>query len=151
MKRFLIVAAAAALLALAGCETTEVEGVAGIAATNAQFEAAFNRGDAEGLAKLYTADAIVMAPNYGRIHGRQAIAGLWQQFFDAGVADLKLKTLEIEVTETRASEVGLLSLTAPGSKGGRVTGKGKYIVLWRQEGDGTWRLNRDIWNNDPAG
>ena len=148
MKRFLM---AIALLALAGCAPTGVQGVAGVAATSAEFEAAFNQGDAAGLAKLYTADTILMAPNYGRIRGRRAVAGLWQRFFDAGVSDLKLRTLELEAKETQASEVGLFSLTAPDGKGGRVTGNGKYIILWRREGDGTWRLNRHIWNNDPAG
>jgi uncharacterized protein (TIGR02246 family) len=148
MRRFLM---AVALLALAGCVSSEVVGAEGVAATNARFEAAFRQGDAAGLAKLYTADAILMAPNYGRIKGRRAIEGLWQRFFDAGVSDIDVDTLELAVAETQASEVGTFSLTAPDGEGGRVTGKGKYIILWRQDGDGTWRLNRHIWNNDPAG
>lgn len=140
-----------ALLALMGCETTEVRGLGGVAATSAQFRVAFNQGDAEGLSKLYTADAILMAPNYGRIRGRRAVGELWQRFFDAGVTDLELRTLELSVKETQASEVGLFTLTAPDGRGGRVTGKSKYIILWRHDSDGTWRLHRHIWNNDPAG
>lgn len=62
MKRFLL---AVALLALAGCASAEVEAVDGIAATNARFEETFNAGDAAGLAGLYTAGAVVMAPNTG--------------------------------------------------------------------------------------
>jgi uncharacterized protein (TIGR02246 family) len=151
MKRFPMVAVAAALLALAGCTASEVKGLQGIAATNAEFETIFNKGDAASLAKLYTADAVLMAPNYERIKGRRAIEGLWQNFFDAGVSDIDLKTLDVEVTGSKASEVGTFSLTAPDGKGGRVTGNGKYIVLWRQDSDGTWRLHRDIWNNDPKG
>jgi uncharacterized protein (TIGR02246 family) len=148
MKKFLM---AMALLALAACENTMAQGLTGINATNAEFQAAFNRGDAPGLAKLYTADSLLMAPNYGRIKGRRAIEGLWQNFFDAGVSDIDLNTLELEVTGNKASEVGTFSLTAPDGKGGRVTANGKYIVLWRRDGDGIWRLHRDIWNNDPGG
>jgi uncharacterized protein (TIGR02246 family) len=148
MKRFLMVIA---LLALAGCQTTEVDTLGGVAATNAQFATAFNQGDAEGLSQLYTTDAIVMAPNYARVNGRRAIAEFWQRFFDAGVSDIDLKTEELDVMERRASEVGTFSLTAPDGKGGRVTATGKYIVLWQHDSDGTWRLHRDIWNNDPAG
>jgi uncharacterized protein (TIGR02246 family) len=148
MKRFLI---AVAFLVLTGCATSDVEGLNAIAATNAEFEAEYNRGDAAGLAELYTADAILMAPNNGRIKGRRAIQGLWQRFFDAGVSDIDLKTLEVEMAGSKASEVGTFSLTAPDSKGGRVTGNGKFIVLWRRDTDGAWRLHRDIWNNDPAG
>jgi uncharacterized protein (TIGR02246 family) len=146
-----MVGAVAALLAVVGCTTTEVKGMEGVAATNAKFEAAFNAGDAAGVAALYTAEAVVMAPNYARIRGRRAIQGLWQKFFDAEITDIDLKTLELEVDERHASEYGTFSFTAPDGKGGKVTLKGKYIVLWRQDNDGVWRLHRDIWNNDPNG
>jgi len=147
MTRFIL---AVALLALAGCSSAEVKAVDGIAATNARFEAAFKQGDAAGLAGLYTAGAVVMAPNYQRIRGRRAIQGLWQRFFDAGVTDIDLKTLELEVDGGRASEYGTFSLNAPDGRGGRATSTWKYIVLWQQSG-GVWRRHRDIWNNDPAG
>jgi len=147
MKRFLIVVV---MLALAGCASGEFEAVEGIAATNARFEEAFDAGDAAGLADLYTAGGVLMAPNYRRIRGRRAIQGLWQRFFDAGWTGIGLKTLELEVGEGRASEVGRFSLTAPDGRGGRLTVTGKYIVLWRHDSGGVWRRHRDIWNNDPA-
>ncbi len=146
MKRFLL---AVALLVLAGCASAEVEAVDGIAATNARFEETFNAGDAAGLAGLYTAGAVVMAPNYRRIRGRRAIQGLWQRFFDAGVTEIDLKTLELQVAGGYASEYGTFSLSAPDGKGGRATSTWRYIVLWRKSG-GVWRPHRDIWNNDPA-
>ena len=125
--------------------------MAGIAEANAKFEAAFNAGDADALAAMYTANAVVMAPNTKWLEGRDAIRGLWQNFFDAGVSDLDLNTVDLVVEGTRASEVGTLTLTAPDGKGGRVTAHAKYIVLWQQSGNEVWRLHRDIWNNDPAG
>ena len=30
----------------------------------------------------------------------------------------------------------------------RVTLTGKYIVVWRRDGGGNWRLHRGIWNCD---
>jgi len=32
-----------------------------------------------------------------------------------------------------------------------VTVTGKYIVLWKLGEDGVWRLQWDLWNDDPAG
>jgi uncharacterized protein (TIGR02246 family) len=148
MKRILMVVV---MLTLAGCETTEIDGLEGIASANARFEAAFNAGDAAALAAMYTPDAVVMAPNLKRLEGQTAIRGLWQGFFDAGASDLDLNTIDLTVAGSRASEVGTLSLTAPDGKGGRVTAYGKYIVLWQKLGGGEWRLHRDIWNNDPPG
>jgi len=147
MTRFLL---AATMLALAACSSAEVKAIDGIAATNARFEQAFNAGDAAGLAGLYTAGAVVMAPGYQRIRGRRAIQGLWQRFFDAGVSDIDLRTLELEIDDSNASEYGTFSISAPDGKGGRATSTWKYIVLWQRSG-GAWRRNRDIWNNDPAG
>ena len=146
MKRILL---ALAMVALAGCESAEVGATDGIAETNARFEAAFERGDAAGLAKLYTAGAVIMAPNYRRIRGRRAIEGLWQRFFDAEVTDFDLRTLELQIDGGQASEYGTFSLSAPDGKGGRATSTWRYIVLWQRSG-GVWLRHRDIWNNDPA-
>lgn len=44
-----------------------------IETANAQWTAAFNRGDAAAVAALYTPDAIVMPPDSDMIRGRQAI------------------------------------------------------------------------------
>jgi uncharacterized protein (TIGR02246 family) len=139
-----------ALLALAGCETVETNLTDGIAGANAQFEAAFNSGDAAGLAALYTEDASLMAPNMARLDGRPAIQGLWQHFFDADVSNLDLNTVELIVTGPRASEVGTFSMSTRDGRGGMLTAHGKYIVLWRLDADGVWRLHRDLWNNGPA-
>jgi uncharacterized protein (TIGR02246 family) len=146
MKRFVVILA---FLALAGCETRGVKATDGITTTKARFEEAFNAGDAAGVAALYTTGAVVMAPNYARITGRRAIQGMWQNFFDAEITDIDLKTVELDIYERRASEYGTFSFTAPDGQGGNVKLKGKYIVLWRQDSDGVWRLHRDIWNNDP--
>ena len=150
MKAFVF---AAVLTALSACATIE-EGpdhAAGIAASSTAFEAAFNSGDAVGLTALYTVDAALLPPNMAQIDGREGIQALWQGFIDAGVSDIDLNTVELEVHSTSASEVGTFTLTAPDGEGGRVTAGGKYIVLWQLGEDGVWRLHRDIWNGNPAG
>lgn len=150
MRTFLL---AAAVAALSGCETMDTgqDAAAGIAATTGQFETAFNGGDAAAMAMLYTPDAALLPPGAARIDGREGVQAMWQGFMDAGVRDLDLETVELEVHGDSASEVGTFTLTAPDGEGGRVTAGGKYIVLWREGEDGVWRLHRDIWNENPAG
>ena len=150
MKSFVF---AAALTALSACAVTD-EGsdpAAGIAASNTNFEATFNSGDAAGLAALYTVDAALFPPDMAQIDGREGIQALWQSFIDGGVSDIDLNTVELEVHGDSASEVGTFTLTAPDGEGGRVTAGGKYIILWQLGEDGVWRLHRDIWNGTPAG
>lgn len=150
MKTFVF---AAALTALSACaEIEEVpDPAAGIAASSIVFETTFNSGDAAGLAAIYTADAALLPPDMAQIDGREGIQALWQSFMDAGVSDIDVTTVELEVHGNSASEVGTYTLTAPDGEGGRVTAGGKYIILWQLDEDGVWRLHRDIWNGNPAG
>jgi uncharacterized protein (TIGR02246 family) len=150
MKGFVFAAALTALSACAAIEE-EPDPAAGIAASSTVFEAAFNSGDAAGLAAIYTEDAALLPPDMAQIDGREGIQALWQGFMDAGVSDIDLNTVELEVHGTSASEVGTYTLTAPDGEGGRVTAGGKYIVLWQLGDDGVWRLHRDIWNSNSAG
>lgn len=150
MKAVTLVAAVAVLSACAMMEK-EPDAAAGVAASSMAFEDAFNAGDAAAVAALYAADAMVMPPNANRIEGRAAIQELWQSYIDADLDKFHLTTVTLDAQGDTATELGRFAVDAPNGKGGRVTVKGKYIVLWKQGEDGVWRLQWDIWNDDPAG
>ena len=107
-----------------------------------------NAGNAAGVAELYTEDAALMPPGAARLDGREAIQQFWQGLLDAGVGDISLTTQEVEDAGDSAVEIGTISATAPGDGDARVALTGKYIVVWRRDGGGNWRLHRDIWNFD---
>jgi ketosteroid isomerase-like protein len=90
-------------------------------------------------------------PGAARVDGRADIQAFWQGAIDGGLSDLTLKTIEVEANGATAYEVGALTLKAPGENGAAATTVlGKYIVLWKNGADGSWRLHRDIWNITPA-
>jgi uncharacterized protein (TIGR02246 family) len=68
---------------MAQTTTTEVRGA--IAAANENFMAAFKRGDAAGMAALYTENGQVMPPNGDLVTGRQAVQMFWQAVMDMGI------------------------------------------------------------------
>ena len=107
-----------------------------------------NAGNAAGVAQLYTEDAVLMPPGAAQLDGRDAIQQYWQGLLDAGVGDVSLATQEVEDAGNSAVEVGTISATAPGDGDARVSLTGKYIVIYRRDGGGNWRLHRDIWNFD---
>ncbi len=107
-----------------------------------------NAGNAAGVVELYTEDAALMPPGAARLDGRDAIQQYWQGMLDAGVGDFLLATQEVEEVGDSAVEVGVISATAPGDGEARVTFTGKYVVVWKRNGVGSWRLHRDIWNFD---
>ena len=120
---------------------------ADILACNKHFMDAFGRGDAAGLAHLYTGGGQLLPPNSEVVAGRDAIRAFWQGALDAGLTEATLDTVEVDSTGDTAVEVGRYALRA---KGGQVADAGKYVVVWKREGGG-WKLHRDIWNtNRPA-
>ena len=113
-----------------------------IEAANQQFVSAFGRGDAAGVAQLYTEDGQILPPQSESITGRHGIQAFWQGAMDMGVKAAKLESVEVEGHGTTTIEVGKYELYAAGKQ---MVDKGKYIVVWKQE-HGEWRLARDIWN-----
>jgi uncharacterized protein (TIGR02246 family) len=124
-------------------EVTSTEVRDAIVAANEKFVAAFNRGDAAGLAALYTEKGQVLPPNSDFVTGQQAVQGFWQAVMDAGITEAKLETVEVEDHGDTATEVSKFTLYG---EGGQVLDKGKYIIIWKQE-QGQWKLHRDIFNS----
>lgn len=117
-----------------------------IESANRTFEGTFARGDADGMAALYTEDGQLLPTGSDVISGRFAIAEFWQSAFDAGLARAELTTVELDSAGDVAYEVGRYRLSLPD---GQVADEGKYVVLWKRE-DGRWKLHRDIWNTNNA-
>jgi len=113
-----------------------------IMACNKHFMDAFGRGDAAGLANLYTVGGQLLPPNSEVVAGRDAIGTFWKGAIASGLTEATLDTVEVESLGETAVEVGRYTLRA---KGGHVADVGKYVVVWKKEGGG-WKLHRDIWN-----
>jgi uncharacterized protein (TIGR02246 family) len=109
-----------------------------------EFMNTFNRGDARGLAALYSEEGMVLPPNSEVVTGRQQIASFWQAMMDMGVKSVNLQILETEQHEDTAIEVGRATIMAEGNQ---VIDESKYLVIWKREA-GAWRLHRDIFNSN---
>lgn len=102
-----------------------------IEAANDVFMATFNRGDAAGLAALYTEDGQLMPPNAGFLTGREAVQGFWQAVMDMGVREAAIITGEVEGHGDTAIEVSRFQLFGEGEQ---ELDQGKFIVIWKQIG-----------------
>ena len=139
--------------AYAGSKTTD-EGVreaqAAIEAANAKFSEAFARGDAKALSAMYTSDAIAFPPDGDMVHGNEAIGEFWKATRDSGVQTAALTTVDVGRSGDVAYEVGKVSLTIQPAGKALTTAVAKYVVVWKRQADGSWKLHRDIWNSVPA-
>ncbi len=117
-----------------------------IVAANETFMSTFSRGDAAGVAALYTENGLFLPSDSDFVRGKQAIQATLQAYMDQGIKAIKLETIEVESYGEAASEVGRYTLEG---ESGQVLGQGKFLVIWKQEA-GQWKLHRDMVNSMPA-
>jgi uncharacterized protein (TIGR02246 family) len=115
---------------------------------NARLTEAYNRGDVAAVAAMYTDDAVLLPPNFQMLEGRQAIQNFWALARQIGIRDLSLKTGRVEERGDAAWETGVYTLKIQPEGAAPIEDKGKYVVVWKRAGDGSWRLAVDIWNTD---
>jgi ketosteroid isomerase-like protein len=116
-----------------------------IASAGRQFITALEKGDAKGMAALYTERAWLMPPNHDFVKGRAKIQSFWQGVIDSGIKSGSLKTLEIEEFGDTVVELG--EYTLRGCK--EEVDKGKYVLTWKKEA-GQWKMRRDCWNSSKS-
>ena len=126
------------------------EARAAIEAANTKFSEAFARGDAKALAGMYTPDAIAFPPDSEMIRGNEAIGNFWKTTRDSGVQSATLTTVDVGRSGDVAYEVGKVSLSIQPVGKEPTTTAAKYVVVWKRQSSGSWKLHRDIWNSLPA-
>lgn len=112
----------------------------------ARFSETFNRGDAAALAAMYDTGAVVLAPNAPPMRGRQNIEALWAGARQQGFRTVSLVPNSIEVIGNHAIELGSYTLVIQPPGQAEVTDRGKYMVVWKRQPDGSWKLYRDMFN-----
>jgi uncharacterized protein (TIGR02246 family) len=127
------------LAAPAAAQKAEIEAV------NAKWIELFNKGDFDGVASLYTDDAVAFPPGSAMVKGRAAIGAMWKSMAEQ-VGDPKVTTLDVKpLGPSAAREIGIVSLKTKGPTPKEVTGK--YVVVWEKVGS-DWKLAADIWNDN---
>ena len=143
--------AAPATATLAGSPAPDVAVVRqAIETANARFDSAAIRGDSAALTAFYADDAILMLSNRPAARGRDAIAkSFGGMVSSAKVSTFKLTTQDVIVAGDYAIETGALEMGVQAPKGGKpMTTMNKYLVVWKKQADGSYKILRDIANSD---
>jgi uncharacterized protein (TIGR02246 family) len=146
-RSFSLFALFSVLIGFANAVSAQGDVRAAIEASNKRWEKAVSRGDAAGIASLYTGTAKLLPPNSQVVSGQKAITEYWKGAIDSGFKAIKLTSVEVEAHGDTAYEVG--KYTVPG-EGGKVLDAGDYVIIWKST-NGHWKMHRDIWTtNTPA-
>jgi ketosteroid isomerase-like protein len=114
------------------------------------FADAYNRGDFKTTVSFYAEDAIVFPPDSDVVTGLPAIEAFWRGARDSGMKSFQLETLDAQSSGNLAVETGkaLVQVQPEGQAPSAQTVK--YIVVWKKQKDGNWKIIRDIWNSMAA-
>ena len=118
---------------------------------NVRFDSAVVKGDTATLAGLYADDAVLMMSGSPAARGHEAIAKSFAGMGSAmKLSAFKLQTQDVIVAGDYAIETGSYEMTAqPVAKGAKPAHDvGKYLVLWKKQADGSYKILRDIANSD---
>ncbi|HUF89084.1 MAG TPA: DUF4440 domain-containing protein [Gemmatimonadota bacterium] len=138
----------AAAPVLAQTPADSAAAAAGIAEAARAFSRALEQGDAAGMTAQYVEDATLVPPNGRLVTGKEAILTFWTpRNPEFRTLEHSLTTDRLEVVGDVAIEIGTWRQRAqlrdepPGEAAGR------YLVVWRRQPDGSWRMQFDGWTS----
>ena len=109
---------------------------------------ACNTKHLDDLLDLYIADALVLRSNYPPVRGAAGIREFFFAALDAGLGDVEVEPLRLDVVGDLAYEAGRCKALVPGATGKRREERGKYLWVFARQNDGEWKLAADCWSSD---
>lgn len=109
---------------------------------------ACNTKHLDDLIELYTHDALVLRSNCPPVRGAAAIREFFFGALDAGLGEVEVDPLRVEVVGDLAYEAGRCKALIPGATGKRREERGKYLWVCARQSNGEWKLAADCWSSD---
>ena len=106
--------------------------------------------DVERTVAFYADDASMFPPNAPIATGKEAIRALWSQVFTTPGIAVSGQTTKVEASHggDLAYEIGTYEFTMHDPAGKPVMERGKYVLVWKKQAAGSWKVIIDIFNSD---
>jgi uncharacterized protein (TIGR02246 family) len=108
---------------------------------------ACNTKHLDDLVDLYAADAMLVRSNVQPIRTAAAIREYFFSALEAGLGDVEMDPLRVELLGEFAYEVGRCTLLVPAAMGKRREERGKYVIVSARQA-GEWKVIVDSWSSD---
>jgi len=108
---------------------------------------ACNTKHLDDLVDLYAADAFVLRPNVSPVRSAAAVRELFFSVLEAGLGEVQMEPLRVDVFGDLAYEVGRCTMLAPTAAGKRREERGKYVIVAARQA-GEWKILVDCWSSD---
>jgi len=138
------------LLAQLSCSSSETFDVIkvqkSIEESSAKYSQAIREGNLAGVVDGYTVDATMIPPDGEIVKGKQAIEEMYTKLFQMGMKDITFTTIEVGGSGDTAYEIGKTKVRIQPEGQAAMIDSTKYLVIWKRQADGTWKVHADIWN-----
>jgi ketosteroid isomerase-like protein len=121
---------------------------ASVRAITQEWVLACNTKHLDDLLELYSPDALVLRSNYPPIRGAAAVREFFFGILDAGLGEVEIEPLRVDVVGELAYEAGRCKALIPGSTGKRREERGKYLWVLQRQPNNEWKLVADCWSSD---
>lgn len=109
---------------------------------------ACNTKHLDDLLELYTSDAMALRSNCPPIRGAAALREFYFGALDAGLGEVEMEPLRVDVVGDLAYEAGRFKALIPSATGKRREERGKYLWVCARQNNGEWKLAADCWSSD---
>lgn len=113
---------------------------------NTAWNTAFNAKNADALAALYTAEAILVPPTGTTVKGTAAIREFWSGLFKAGFKDHKIDLVGVRQEGKLSIAVAKWQATGPDENGAPKQYGGQLVNILETQEDGQTRSILHTWN-----
>ena len=111
---------------------------------------ACNTKHIDDLIELYAADATLIRSSVPPVRSLAAIREFLVSLLEAGLGDVEMESLRVEVMGEVALDLGRCKMLVPVAMGKRREERGKYLVVLVRQPAGTWKILADCWSADLA-
>lgn len=111
---------------------------------------ACNTKHIDDLLELYSADATLIRSSVPPVRSLPAIREFLISLLEAGLGDVEMESLRLEVLGEIALDLGRCKMLVPVAMGKRREERGKYLVVLVRQPAGTWKILVDCWSSDLA-
>jgi uncharacterized protein (TIGR02246 family) len=117
--------------------------------TREQIDAAWLRGDADGITRHLADNAILLPPHGPKLEGRDDINAWLRGFFaQCTMTELAMPERDLTVSEDLAFERSLYQWTLSPKDGGEVIrDEANWVGIWQRDQNGAWSEICGIWNS----
>lgn len=123
---------------------------AAIRAASAAWSQAATAKDLDKAVSFYADDALVLPEKAPAIRGNENIRKDWAPVLALPGPGLSWRTSALQVARSGelAYETGAYNFVITDKKGKSTDYKGKYLLIWKKQSDGTWKVAVDTDNPD---